>query len=315
MNDEIKRSILTVLYSAWHSGLEELPDLESLCASNEWDVKQFRRTVSALEHRGMLRELGFRDELTAAGVRYAEDSGIAPSEDYEANQAVRSNLCFALKQALENQDLPDSVPYQVLARFCEIDQALALRNLELLAEVGYIAWEEVGCVVLTERGYQAIEAARLRQVLLDEFGEVAAMPPHPRGIAFQVLFAKLLEHSGWSKQDSVRLPGEEIDVVISREREHYLIECKWERDPVGAPTIREFLGKLNKRSGVNGLFVSMSGFTGPAIEEAEGGTASKLVLFFGPKDVERLFNGQRTFDDLLTKKHTALSIVRRIEFE
>jgi hypothetical protein len=78
----------------------------------------------------------------------------------------------------------------------------------------------------------------------------------------------------------VRTSNEEIDIIISKEREYYLLECKWENKRIGARVIREVFGKLGNRADVRGIVISMSGFTKGAVEQVEKYANRKLTLIW-----------------------------------
>ena len=141
------------------------------------------------------------------------------------------------------------------------------------------------------------------------------MKPQPRGEAFQRLFAKVVEQNGWSQQESVRTPHEEMDVVIYRGREYYLAECKWERDPIQAPVVRELYGKLGNRAGMQGIVVSMSGFTKGAMKQVQDYKNDKIILLFGREDVYSLIYERASLDELLAEKSSMLVIRGMVVFK
>ena len=115
--------------------------------------------------------------------------------------------------------------------------------------------------------------------------------------------------------EGVRTSYEEMDVIIYKAREYYLIECKWMKGPIEASVIREFYGKLSHRAGVDGIVVSMSGFTAGAVGEVKKQLHSKVILLFGPKDVEALVYENAGFEDLLNQKHQAVMTQENVLFE
>ena len=63
----------------------------------------------------------------------------------------------------------------------------------------------------------------------DELETISSFEPQKRGREFQSFFAKLVLREGWEKEEGVRTLSEEMDVMIHKGREFYLIECKWEK--------------------------------------------------------------------------------------
>ena len=314
MNDAIEKAIVETLYEAWHYGRDQETELGALRERGGWDHPNFTSACDSLGRRGILRELGMSYQLTANGVLEAENSGVVRAELCEQNKNARSVLCCTLAEYARRGMTPVGLPYQVLADTCQIDEAVTLNNLELLEELDYVCWLEVGCVSLTERGYGALEEGRRLVALADEFQRVSEMEPHERGRAFQTLFAKLLEHSGWNQLEGVRTSNEELDVVVYRGREYYLIECKWERQPIETKAVQQLFVKLTNRADVRGVLTSMSGFTNGAVEQAEGRANERVILFFGREDVNALFSGKKRFDDLLDHKYRKMVVMRRIIF-
>jgi hypothetical protein len=172
------------------------------------------------------------------------------------------------------------------------------------------SFEEFCEMVIDEAKGRASE----RDVIADQFDAIATLAPHPRGRALQILFADMAEQNGWSQEEGVRTSSEEIDVVISREREYFLIECKWERESIGASVIREFYGKLRNRAMTNGLMASMSGFTPPSVDQVRDYANDRLIILFGPRDICALMYGRATLTDLLNEKYDALVKRREVVY-
>jgi hypothetical protein len=102
-----------------------------------------------------------------------------------------------------------------------------------------------------------------------------------------------------------------MDVMVHRQREFYLLESKWEKDPIEAAVIRELHGKLSNRVDVRGIVVSMSSFTSGAIQQVQDYASSRVIFLFGPGDVDKLVSGQALFEDLLDEKYTGM-VTRRL---
>jgi hypothetical protein len=105
-----------------------------------------------------------------------------------------------------------------------------------------------------------------------------------------------------------------MDVIVYREREYYLVECKWEKVPVEAGVIREFYGKLGNRVDVRGIAVSMSGFAGGAVKQVRDYRNDRIILLFGPDDVRSMVYERVAFDELLNQKYRAFVTRGRVVF-
>jgi hypothetical protein len=112
----------------------------------------------------------------------------------------------------------------------------------------------------------------------------------------------------------LRTDHEEIDVVFSKGREYFLVECKWENQPIGPGVVREFFGKLSNRIGVRGILISMSGFTSGSIKQVIKFASNKIILFFGPEDISKLVIEAHSFDEMLNMKYKAFVTKNEIKY-
>jgi Restriction endonuclease len=91
---------------------------------------------------------------------------------------------------------------------------------------------------------------------------LAQLAPQARGYAFEAFLKKAFDAFGLASRDPFRLHGEQIDGSFQLDGETYLIEAKWQAQPVGVAVLHTFHGKLEQKAAwTRGLFVSDSGFT------------------------------------------------------
>ncbi|MCA1709555.1 MAG: restriction endonuclease, partial [Actinobacteria bacterium] len=102
---------------------------------------------------------------------------------------------------------------------------------------------------------------------------------------------------------------------IYRDREYYLVECKWVAEPVEAAVIRELKGKLDNRVDVRGIVISMSGFTSGAVVQSVEYTGQRVIILFGPEDVRALMGQENTFEVLLNEKYKALVTRKQVVWQ
>jgi hypothetical protein len=165
---------------------------------------------------------------------------------------------------------------------------------------------------LLQSGFRYHKERELWREISDHFKQLhTCSTPQKRGIEFQRLFSRLIGMDKWTVEESAKSSNEEIDILVHREREDYLVECKWEQKPTEASQIREFQGKLYNRSGARGIFASMSGFSQGAVRQVEEQLSQRELLIFGPNDLRMLFAREKSFEDMLTEKHRVM--VRRKE--
>ena len=203
---------------------------------------------------------------------------------------------------------------QIIADKIGADANKLIHNLNVLKDTGYVESAPMGYKI-TLQGIDAVKKWRKRVELVTEFEQISEMSPQPRGRALQKLLAKVFEQYGWSQEEGVRTSHEEMDVIVHKEREYYLIECKWEKDHIEADVVRELFGKLNNREGVRGIIVSMSGFTSGAVKQAEEYANIRVILFFGPEDVRSLVYERSSFDTLLNSKYQKIITRKQVLFD
>lgn len=114
--------------------------------------------------------------------------------------------------------------------------------------------------------------AYLAQLTIDD-----SRPQH-RGhelekIVFELLLKEALQPTG-----NIVNAGEQIDLAFILEGHHYLVECKWEAQPVGLPVVTAFSAKVaRKAEGTFGLLLSMSGFVHNINETATRGARLNCI--------------------------------------
>jgi hypothetical protein len=197
-----------------------------------------------------------------------------------------------------------------------IDQALVEADHEFLFEAGYLSHPgSMGFFVITDHALQAVREWRDHTTLERAFEALrGAAPESRRGRNFQALVGRFARGEGWNVDESEGGPGEELDLVLSNGDLYYVLECRWKAEPVEAKEIRDFQGKLRKRSGVLGLVMSMSGFTAGAKTEAVSGAGEVATLFVGPGEIADLFARRVDFANLLSEKRKKLVLRREISW-
>lgn len=88
------------------------------------------------------------------------------------------------------------------------------------------------------------------------------LAPQARGYAFEKFLKQLFDVYGLAAQEPFRLRGEQIDGSFQFANEVYLVEAKWQGQPIGVAELHTFHGKIEQKAAwTRGLFVSNSGFT------------------------------------------------------
>ena len=216
--------------------------------------------------------------------RYAEDANES-SEDYV-------NRITAI--SLEERSCPYFAPHSY---------PMKLKD--------YLALEQKNAI---EALVNRTKADLLRRKVLglnDRVSAVRKLEPHKRGVEYRHLMKELFDAYGLQPRENISIAGEQIDLSFgSGGLVSAVAEIKWQAQPVSAGKIREFQGKLENRSPrIVGLYVSMSGFSAPAVDQASEGLQRRLTVLFETKEVEDIFTGKVDLVSLLHEK------IRRAEEE
>jgi hypothetical protein len=251
--------------------------------------------------------------LLGRGAVHAEELGIVSADVVRANDRARTGILLALAEVYEKKGRLYSKYKNELEAELGIDSISVTANLTVLCDLGYASPTGNAGYKIEAPGIEAVKEYRKTKGVADEFERLSELAPQPRGRALQKLIARLIKQQGWETDEGVRTSHEEMDVMVWREREYYLLECKWEKDPTEASVVRELFGKLGNRIGVSGIVMSMSGFTKGAAEQAAGYAGQRLILLFGEHGIKRMVYGVESFTDLLDTKYRQLTMKREIE--
>ena len=127
-----------------------------------------------------------------------------------------------------------------------------------------------------------LPATRRLRGLIDEYGRMRrleGMAPQQRGQRFNEFIAELLRCWGLDRVEaSVRSVGE-IDVTFAVDGTRFILEAKWEQSPVGFGPIAKLRGRIAQRlAGTRGVLLSMSGYSGEALEDMFRGQQMDMLL-------------------------------------
>lgn len=304
---QIEDAILRALYGAWAERGDV--SLDTVLEEGKWDQSLFRTVAERMEkHDRLITAQGSWSiyELTPRGVLHAEDRGAPEEEEVERHRMARTEILACLADLYEREGVDADYHYSEICDGTGLDMEIALLNLTFLTEAGYVTDTSSSSFRITHQGLEGVRQWKQRKELGEEFERIETLAPHPRGRALQKLLARAIEQSGWLQEEGVRTSHEEMDVIIYRDREYYLVECKWVAEPVEAAVVRELKGKLDNRVDVRGIVVSMSGFTSGAVAQSVEYAGQRVIILFGPEDVRALVGQDNTFEGLLNEKYRAL---------
>lgn len=148
------------------------------------------------------------------------------------------------------------------------------------------------------------EAQRSRQTLasLDNgLQELATqLGTSDAGYRFQDWFYQLMDFYEITCRRPYVTDGRQIDGAITISGTTYLVELKFTAEQAGAPDIDVFHKKVvDKADNTMGVFVSISGYSGPAIEGASGRGTPLLLL--DHRHIYLALTGSVTFSEIIER--------------
>jgi hypothetical protein len=150
-------------------------------------------------------------------------------------------------------------------------------------------------------------AARVLQELEGQFLAMHGESDHSkRGRTFQGLLNELFYLFDLNPRKSFVIQDEEIDGAFTFSTDDYLLEAKWEATSASREVV-DVLAQKVQRKGKNtlGLFVSISGFSEPAVR-AHSNVGTSLIFMDGP-DLVGVLQGVMPLTDVLEAKRRHLS--------
>jgi len=132
--------------------------------------------------------------------------------------------------------------------------------------------------------------------------ELNQLQPQVRGFAFEKFLNNLFRANNLAPKSSFRLVGEQIDGSFEIGSDIYLIEAKWQKEPISHEQLLVFREKVESKSTWSrGLFISDSGFTEDGLVAFSKGRSTNIIGMTG-QDIFFILDGAMTFSDAINRK-------------
>jgi hypothetical protein len=162
---------------------------------------------------------------------------------------------------------------------------------------------------IEERRKQAhdrlVQAAGVQEKLKALTAEYMALlgsdEPQRRGYRLEKILRELFELFDLDPRASFRITGEQIDGAFSFEGTDYLLEAKWQLEPVRAADLDSLAGKLSRKlDNTLGLYLSINGYSPDAVEVHTSGR--RLTILVDGSDLMAVLEGRIDLLQLLLRK-------------
>jgi len=121
---------------------------------------------------------------------------------------------------------------------------------------------------------------RLKEIEKDYLGLISGTNPQRRGFALERVLQDLFILFDLDPKASFRIVGEQIDGAFTFDNTDYILEAKWQQEPVGARELDSLHSKLARRTLENtlGLFLSINGYSNDAVKAHSSGRRLMILM-------------------------------------
>ncbi len=150
---------------------------------------------------------------------------------------------------------------------------------------------------------QKSQKAKTLEELKNTFYQLAEQEDRQAaGLELEKVLNGLFELSGLAPREPFRIVGEQIDGSFELDNEIYLVEAKWEANPLSERPLLEFRGKVEGKSSITrGMFITLNGCTSPALDAITRGKQPNFFLVDGV-DLVDVLQGGHSLNELLRAK-------------
>jgi len=128
--------------------------------------------------------------------------------------------------------------------------------------------------------------------------------PQGRGYRLEKILSRLFEIFDLDPRASFKVSGEQIDGAFTFESTDYLLEAKWQKEPVRAADLDSLAGKLNRKlDNTLGLYLAINGYSDDGVRAHSSGR--RLTLLMDGSDIMAVIEGRIDLVQLLLRKRRA----------
>jgi hypothetical protein len=142
---------------------------------------------------------------------------------------------------------------------------------------------------------------RIEGLTREYFALLGGDDAQSRGFRLEKILRELFELFDLDPKASFKIVGEQIDGAFTFDKTDYLIEAKWQQEPVRAADLDVLAGKLSRKlDNTLGLFLSINGFSPNGVQAHSSGR--RLMILMDGSDLMAVLEGRIDLIALLLRK-------------
>ena len=138
--------------------------------------------------------------------------------------------------------------------------------------------------------------------LKQRFLKISQLSSQERGYAFERFLSDTFDAFGFNPRPSFRIMGEQIDGSIEFGHEYYLVEAKWQMEPITQADLLILDGRVSGHSGIGrGIYITAGCFSPEGIAAYERLRPSSMIGIDG-QDLYFVIDEGISLDEVLRRK-------------
>jgi len=243
----------------------------------------------------------YKSDLRSFIMNTINDTSILARLDW--NDYKRNIVTLLVNHLARNQDIYQNDLLRLISEVIKIDDFSHLGRLEDGAEKVRKAKESVNALrTLAKAHFDLLETQRmneekrrvayekmlrnqgvrdrLKEIEKDYLGLISSTNPQQRGFALERVLRDLFTLFDLDPKASFRTVGEQIDGAFTFENTDFILEAKWQQEPVGTRELDSLYSKLSRMTLENtlGLFLSVNGYSNDAVRALSSGRRLMILM-------------------------------------
>jgi len=243
----------------------------------------------------------YKSDLRSFIMNTISDTNLLAKLDW--NDYKRNIVTLLVNYLARNQDTYQNDLLRLMSEVIRIEDFSHLSRLEDGAEKVIKAKESVNALrTLVKEHFDLFEKQRiseekrkaayekilrnqgvrdsLKEMEKDYLGLISSTNPQRRGFALEHVLRDLFTLFDLDPKASFRIVGEQVDGAFTFDNTDYILEAKWQQEPVGARELDSLYSKLARMTLENtlGLFLSINGYSNDAVKAHSSGRRLMILM-------------------------------------